>query len=327
MLRQEEKANMSELLKKIDERTKLAGTNKLEILLFSLGLDQRSKRRETFGVNVFKVREVMDVPPITIAPEMPASVEGMVSLRGQLVPVIDLSKYVGVQTDIKPQIMIVTEYNQHIQGFLVEEVDTIMRLDWSLMKVPPDMLNAQLGGLLTAVTELADKRLVMMIDMEKILSETTHYDDEMLFRAIWPVPVENQQRYTVFFADDSATARKQIERTLSALDVDMLSAANGKQAWDALQRIAAETGARGEKLRDRIQLILTDVEMPEMDGYVLTKNVKNDPRFIGIPVLMYSSLSSVNEHLGHAVGVDRYISKLQPQELANAVRSFLTGGQ
>ncbi len=314
---------MSELLKKIDERTKLAGTNKLEILLFSLGFDQRTGRRETFGVNVFKVREVMRVPPITAAPEMPSSVEGMVSLRGQLVPVVDLIKYVGVQTDVKPQIMIVTEYNQHIQGFLVEAVDTILRLDWSVMKVPPDMLNAQMGGLVTAVTELPDKRLVMMVDMEKILSETTHYDDDMLFRAIQPVQ-EEDRHYTVFFADDSATARKQIERTLSALNVGMRSATNGKQAWDALRQIAAEADGRGGKVREQIQLILTDVEMPEMDGYVLTKSVKSDPRFAGIPVLMYSSLSSVNEHLGRAVGVDRYVSKLQPQELANAVRSFLT---
>ncbi len=314
---------MSAILNKIVERTKLAGTNKLEILLFSLGKDSRTGRHETFGVNVFKVREVMRVPEITRAPEMPASVEGMVSLRGQLVPVIDLVKYVGVQTDTKPQIMIVTEYNQHIQGFLVEAVDTILRLDWSVMRVPPDMLTAQMGGLITAVTELADKRLVMMVDMEKILSETTHYDDALLFQSIRPVQPAENQRYTVFFADDSITARKQIERTLEALSVDARSANNGKQAWENLQQIAAEADARGERVRDLIQLILTDVEMPEMDGYVLTKNIKSDQRFAGIPVLMYSSLSSVNEHLGLSVGVDAYVSKLQPQKLADAVSLFL----
>ena len=317
---------MSELLKKIDERTKLAGTNKLEILLFSLGENQHTGRKETFGVNVFKVREVMRVPPITQAPEMPASVEGMVSLRGQLVPVMDLIKYVGVQTDTKPQIMIVTEYNQHIQGFLVEAVDTILRLDWAAMRVPPEMLNAQMGGLVTAVTELPDKRLVMMVDMEKILAETTHYDDAMLFQAISPMQGE-ESGYTVFFADDSATARKQIDRTLEALGVEARFATNGRQAWEALQRIAAEADGLGNKVCDLIQLVLTDVEMPEMDGYVLTKNIKNDPRFAGIPVLMYSSLSSVNEHLGRAVGVDAYVSKLQPQKLADAVRHFLKGGQ
>ena len=128
---------MSELLRNIDARTKLAGTNKLEILLFTLGLDKRTGRRENFGINVFKVREVMRTPEITRAPDMPPAVEGMVSLRGALVPVVDLAKYAGVDTDTPREIMIVTEYNGHTQGFLVEGVDTILRLDWSSMRVPP----------------------------------------------------------------------------------------------------------------------------------------------------------------------------------------------
>jgi two-component system chemotaxis response regulator CheV len=160
---------MSELLKNIDARTKLAGTNKLEILLFMLGTDARTGRRETFGINVFKVREVMRTPPITAAPEMPPSVEGMVSLRGALVPVVDLARYAGVDTQTPRSIMIVTEYAGHTQGFLVEGVDTILRLDWSQMRVPPAMLLAEMGGLVTAVTELSDGRLVMLMDVEKIL--------------------------------------------------------------------------------------------------------------------------------------------------------------
>lgn len=136
---------MSDLLKNIDARTRLAGTNKLEILLFTLGVDSRTGRRETFGINVFKVREVMRTPKITAAPEMPASVEGMVSLRGVLVPVVDLARYVGIGVETPRDIMIVTEYNGHTQGFLVEAVDTILRLDWSQMRVPPDMLTANLG--------------------------------------------------------------------------------------------------------------------------------------------------------------------------------------
>ena len=154
---------MSDLLKNIDARTKLAGTNKLEILLFTLGKDLKTGRTETFGINVFKVREVMRVPEITRAPDMPDAVEGMVSLRGVLVPVVDLAKYARVETEKKPEIMIVTEYNGHTQGFLVEAVDTILRIDWSAMKVPPSMLTAQMGGLVTAVTELADGRLVMAV--------------------------------------------------------------------------------------------------------------------------------------------------------------------
>lgn len=311
---------MSELLKNIDARTKLAGTNKLEILLFSLGTDLRSGRNECFGINVFKVREVMRAPEITRAPDMPEAVEGMVSLRGVLVPVVDIAKYAGIQTGKKPEILIVTEYNGHTQGFLVEAVDIILRLDWSAMRVPPEMLTAKMGGLVTAVTELEDGRLVMLLDVEKILSETSRFDDSHLFMGIEPL---NAKR-TIFFADDSSVARLQIENTLKAMGVDYMSAVNGKQAWDELQNMANRAEANHTPMKDIIQLILTDVEMPEMDGYLLTKMVKNDHRFAGIPVIMHSSLSGAsNQQLGQSVGVDEYVSKFEPHKLAATLKRRL----
>ncbi len=314
---------MSELLRSIDERTKLAGTNKLEILMFTLGLDSRSGRREIFGINVFKVREVMRIPPITRAPEMPDAVEGMVSLRGVLVPIIDLAKYTGVQTDRKPEIMIVTEYNGHTQGFLVEAVDTILRLDWSSMRVPPDMLNNQMGGLVTAVTELGDGRLVMMMDVEKVLAETGHFSDDIAIKAVRPISTAGR---TVFFADDSAVARKQITSTLDAMGVSHISAINGRQAWEELRKIANQAESAGILVKEILQVIQTDVEMPEMDGYMLTRKIKEDKRFAGIPVLMHSSLSSTsNQQLGKAVGVDEYVPKFEPQRLSQTLERLLTG--
>lgn len=317
---------MSDLLKNIDARTRLAGTNKLEILLFSLGVDSRTGRRETFGINVFKVREVMRTPTVTAAPEMPSAVKGMVSLRGALVPVVDLAEYVGMQPESPREIMIVTEYNGHTQGFLVEAVDTILRLDWAQMRVPPEMLTANMGGLVTAVTELADGRLVMMLDVEKVLAETAKYDDQFLFSSIQPIERED---VTVLFADDSSVARNQIERTLEALGIKFIGAVNGRVAWDELQKIAGYAESAGRPVKDLVQLILTDVEMPEMDGYILTKNVKSDPRFAGIPVLMHSSLSSMsNQQLGKSVGVDEYVPKFEPQRLADTLRRLLlTPGQ
>lgn len=313
---------MSDLLKNIDARTKLAGTNKLEILMFSLGRDTRTGREETFGINVFKVREVMRIPPITRAPEMPPSVEGMVSLRGALVPVIDLAKYIGLVTESAPEIMIVTEYNGHTQGFLVKAVDNILRLDWSAMRVPPAMLVAELGGLVTAITELKDKRLVMMIDVEKVLAETGHFGtDEMIFNSVKPLGKENR---TVFFADDSSVARNQISRTLDAMGVKYISAINGRQAWIELAKMADYAESSNIPLKNLIQLILTDVEMPEMDGYMLTRKIKEDKRFNGIPVLMHSSLSSTsNQQLGKTVGVDEYVPKFEPQKLSQTLARLL----
>lgn len=314
---------MSELLKNIDARTKLAGTNKLEILLFSLGTNSNTGRSETFGINVFKVREVMRTPVITSAPEMPASVVGMVSLRGVLVPVVDLASYAGVTTDTPRSIMIVTEYAGHTQGFLVEGVDTILRLDWSQMRVPPEMLVAEMGGLVTAVTELPDGRLVMMLDVEKVLSETTNYDEEIVFRNIKPL---NDPTLTVFFADDSVVARKQITRTLEAMNVKYVGAINGREAWNELEKIATYAQASGQKVSDLVSLVLTDVEMPEMDGYILTKKIKTDPRFAGVPVIMHSSLSGMsNQQLGMSVGVDEYVPKFEAQKLSETLSRRLLG--
>lgn len=312
---------MSELLKNIDARTRLAGTNKLEILLFSLGTDLRTGRQETFGINVFKVREVMRTPVVTAAPDMPPAVKGMVSLRGILVPVVDLADFIGMQTDTPRDIMIVTEYNGHTQGFLVESVDTILRLDWSRMRVPPEMLMANLGGLVTAVTELQDNRLVMMLDVERILSETAKYDDDMVFSAIQPIGKEG---LTILYADDSSVARGQIERTLNALGIRGMSAINGRKAWDELLKIANYADATGRQVKELVQLVLTDVEMPEMDGYILTKNIKSDPRFAGIPVIMHSSLSSSsNQQLGKSIGVDEYVPKFEAQRLAETLSRLL----
>ena len=314
---------MSDLMKNIDERTRLAGTNKLEILLFSLGVDPRTGRRETFGINVFKVREVMRTPPITASPDMPVAVKGMVSLRGALVPVVDLSEYIGIQPAIPRDVMIVAEYNGRTQGFLVEAVDTIMRLDWSQMRVPPDMLSSNLGGMVTAVSELADGRLVMMLDVERVLVETVKSDDSYLYKEI--KPVSGNTDMAILFADDSSVARSQIRQTLDALGIKYTEMMNGRAAWEELQKIAAYATDTGQKVSDVLHAILTDVEMPEMDGYILTKHIKSDQRFANIPIIMHSSLTGVsNNQLGRSVGVDEYVSKFEPQRLAEVLSRIAT---
>ncbi len=313
---------MSELLKNIDARTKLAGTNKLEILMFTLGQDSESGRREVFGVNVFKVREVVRSPTITRAPDMPTAVEGMVSMRGKLVPVMDLAKFTGIQVAVKPEILIVTEYNGQTQGFLVEAVDTILRVDWSAMRVPPQLIAGRASGLVTAVTELADGRLVMMLDVEQLLAQSVETDDIALASAI---AVRIPEGRTVLFADDSVVARNQICRTLDAMQVKHISTTNGAQAWAELNRIAETARVAGRDVRDTIQLVLTDVEMPEMDGYMLAKQIKSDVRFKGVPVIMHSSLSGPsNQQLGVSVGIDEYVSKFEPAKLSAAIARLLT---
>jgi two-component system chemotaxis response regulator CheV len=315
---------MSELLRRIDARTKLAGANKLEILLFTLGTDMTTQRKETFGINVFKVREVMRIPEITRAPEMPASVEGMVSLRGVLVPVIDLAKHIGIQTDAPPSIMIVTEYNGHTQGFLVGEVDTILRIDWSQMRVPPSMLTARMGGLVTAVTELDDKRLVMMLDVEKILSETTNFDDSHLFANLAIRRLEKTNR-TLLYADDSSVARKpdraHARRTRRRRHRQRM---NGRQAWDELQKIA-DPAERPTAAGHGLHTGRADRCRNARDGR-LHAHAQDQGRSAlqrAFPVIMHSSLSSAPTSMGLSVGVDEYVSKFEPQRLAEVLTRLI----
>ena len=313
----------SGLLRNVNEQNSITGSNKLEILLFSLGVDSYTQQRETFGINVFKVREVLRSPNITRAPDTPLTIAGMVNLRGSLIPVIDLGKYIGIKTDTKPAIMIVTEYSGQQHGFLVESVEAILRLDWSATKAPPDIIAGPLGSLVTAVTQHIDSRLVMMLDLERILSEVRQTDEHLLYKEIKPLVVRN---CTVLFVDDSSIARKQIQRTLDAMEVKYISCVNGKDAWRELIKLADYADSKKISLTDILQAILTDVEMPEMDGYTLAKKIKDDSRFKGIPIIMHSSLNSLfNQELGRSVGVDGYIPKFEPLRLADTLSSFLMG--
>ena len=313
---------MDNFMKSVDERTNLAGANRLEVLLFSLGFDRNIGREEVFGINVFKVREVMHTPVITHAPDMPHAVEGLVSLRGTMVPVLNVAKFCGMDVENEgPKILIVTEYNKQTQGLLVSSVEHILRMQWNDIKIPPPMLASRMGGLITAVTELDDKRIVMILDVERVLAETAAFGNDIdEFNEIDSI----NKDVHVLFADDSSMARKQIEQTLEKLDVKYIGARNGQEAWDKLEEIAMRAEASNVPVFEMLQAIITDVEMPEMDGYVLTRKIKKDSRFNGIPVLMHSSLSAdANISMGKNVGADIYVAKFSPKELSAALRPLI----
>ena len=312
---------MSNLMQSIDERTRLAGANRLEILLFSLGKDRETGREEVFGINVFKIREVMHVPEVTHAPDMPVGVKGMVCLRGDMIPIIDLVHFCNLDMAEEPKVLVVTEFNGHTQGFLVGSVEQILRMEWNEIKVPPPMLTNRLGGLVTAVTELKDGRIVMVLDVEKVLAETSDdLNDPTMFEGV----EHFNTKATIMFADDSSVARKQITKTLETLGLDYISAKNGEEAWDRISEQAALAEQLGVPTRQLVRMVLTDIEMPGMDGYVLTKKIKDDPRMKDIPVVMHSSLSAdANVSIGKSVGVDAYVAKFDPRELAKAIEPYV----
>ena len=313
------------LLESVDARTRLAGSNRMEILLFSLGTG------EIFGINVFKVREVTRTPMITRSPNMPAGVEGLISLRGNVIPVVSLGRVLNLAG--APQelggTMIMTEYNKRTLGFLVNDVDRIIRVEWDKVRAPEGLVSST-QSFITAITELPPDsgagqpgRLVSILDVEQIMASTF---GEPPVRDV--APVMDDVEHHVFFVDDSAVARRKIAEVLDQMGIRHKHALNGLEAWTRLSGMAAHAQQTGGSVAGELDIILVDAEMPEMDGYVLTRHIKSDPRFDGIPVVMHSSLSSeANRAMGKSVGVDAYVAKFDAEILADTLRPLLSRPQ
>lgn len=304
---------MAGILDSVDQRTRLAGRNRLELLMFRLG------GRQIFGINVFKVQEVIQCPPLTQVPNSNPVVRGIAHLRGKTISVIDLSMAVGQAPlkDLTDAYVIITEYNRSTQGFLVSAVDRIINLNWEEI-LPPPKGSAQ-AGYLTAVTRVEDA-MVEIIDVEKILAEVVgqpvEVSDEYKNSCAEGGDVQN-----ILVVDDSAIARRQIERTLDQLGYQCTVARNGREGLEMLRQWAAE-GSVG----DHVSMIISDIEMPEMDGYTLTTEIRRDPNLQHLYILLHTSLSGVfNNSMVEQVGANRFIPKFDPDALAKAVAEALQG--
>lgn len=309
----------------IEERTRLAGNNQFELLLFRLGQSRNSGQRELFGINVFKVREVLVLPPITELANSHEHLLGVANIRGQIIPVIDLPAVVGCNPSKGRTILMVTEYGRTVQAFAVEEVNEIVRLDWSQV-LPAESSNG--GALITGIARVdgavPNTRLAQVLDVEQILKNVMPSTTEEINREAVGPELVLPTGTSILVADDSAVARSVIELGLKALGVSFIITKTGKEAWDRLNDIAIETAKEGKTVRDRIALVLTDLEMPEMDGFTLTRHVKSDARFTGVPVVIHSSLTgSTNENHVRNVGADGYVAKFSPREFAQTIRGVL----
>jgi two-component system chemotaxis response regulator CheV len=251
---------------------------------------------------------------------MPDGVEGVISLRGNIIPVINLARLSGIidSSMSSCETMMITEYSRHTQAFLVHGVEHIIRVDWDQVKPPETRLSCAENPI-TAITRVDGSRLISILDVEHVLAQV--YGDTLVPEI---APVKGGSESTVFYVDDSLVARREISGVLDRLGVKSLQATNGREAWDSLQAMAVRADADGTPLSAQVGLILADAEMPEMDGYVLTRLVKGDARFRGIPVVMHSSLSSsASRAMGEAVGVDAYVAKFDASMLAETLRPLL----
>lgn len=316
--------NNNSSMRDIDERTNLASNSMFELLLFRLGEAPGSGRRELFGINVFKVREILVMPEITEMANSPPSVMGVANIRGQMITVINLPKLVGCNPTKGLGILLVTEFARTTQAFAVEEVNEIVRLEWK------HVLSAEGsgGGLVTSIARLdgaaENTRLAQVLDVEQILRDVFPKEHEAIPNDARVPKVTIPPGTVVLAADDSPVARLMIEQGLKAMGVPFIMTKSGQEAWNRLQAMASEAIAEGKTVRDKVALVLTDLEMPEMDGFTLTRTIKQDVRFKGVPVVIHSSLTgSTNESHVKSVGADAYVAKFVAEELATTLMGVL----
>jgi two-component system chemotaxis response regulator CheV len=305
---------MASIIDGVDQRTQLAGHNRLELLLFEL------QNGQTFGINVFKVREAIPCPSLTQIPHAHPAIRGVARIRGQAISIFDLSMAIGNKPvyDLESNFVIITEYNRAIQGFLVANINRIINTSWAEILPPPAGIGE--NSFFTAITKI-DGELIEIIDVEKVLAEvvgTNHQVSEDLSQNF---SAQNEHRRPhILVADDSSVARKQIAKTMEQIGVDTTIVIDGKQALEQLQSWHDE----GIDVKQHIALVISDIEMPEMDGYSLTTAIRKDPALDAIQVLLHSSMSGgFNESLVEKVGANKFIAKFDPNELATTVQEMV----
>ncbi|WP_209586688.1 MULTISPECIES: chemotaxis protein [unclassified Massilia] len=317
---------MKSVQQEVDERSNLTGTNKFELLLFRLGGDENGERSELFGINVFKIREIVAMPEITaVAGSMP-HVLGVVNLRGQIIQVLDLPAIAGVKPKTGLNIMLVTEFARTTQAFAVESVEEIVRLDWNQVMSAE---HAAGSGMVTSIARLPEEngqpsRLAQVLDVETILRNMNPDSGPEINQQTVGARIQIKPGSVVLAADDSVVARALIEQGLDAMGLPFIMVKSGKEAWDQLNSIANAAEAEGKSVHDKVALVLTDLEMPEMDGFTLTRTIKKSGRFASLPVIIHSSLSgTTNEEHVKNVQADAYVAKFSAEELAATIRRLL----
>lgn len=300
---------MAGVMDSVNQRTQLVGQNRLELLLFRLGGQQ------LYGINVFKVKEVLQCPPLNAIPGRSAVVRGVAHIRGGTLPIMDMNLAIGRRElqNIQNCFVIITEYNRTAQGFLVRSVERIVNMNWGDIHPPPK--GAGKEHYLTAVTQV-DGQLVEIIDVEKILAEVAPPREEVSAGVIEDGLADRVVQKHVLIIDDSSIARKQVQRVIESMGIKTTLKKDGAEGFRYLQDLLKE----GKDPYGELIMIICDIEMPEMDGYTFTAEVRNHPQLKNLHIILHTSLSGVfNEAMVRKVGADDFLAKFHPDELAKRV--------
>tara|TARA_R100000049_G_C1956874_1_gene114569 strand:- start:5867 stop:6868 length:1002 start_codon:yes stop_codon:yes gene_type:complete len=304
-----EEQSMAGVMDSVNQRTQLVGQNRLELLLFRLAGNQ------LYGINVFKVKEVLQCPRLTAMPKLHPVVRGVAHIRGGTLPILDLNRATGGPglDNLDTAFVIITEYNYKVQGFLVRSVERIVNMNWSEIHPPPKGTGRE--HYLTAVTRV-DNQMVEIIDVEKVLAEVVPTNEKISDGVIDAESQADAVARTVLIVDDSSIARKQVARCLQEIGVEIVALNDGRQALDWLKARADQ----GEDVSQSLLMMISDIEMPEMDGYTLTAEVRNDSRMNKLHIMLHTSLSGVfNQAMVKKVGADDFLAKFKPDDLAQRV--------
>lgn len=299
-----------------------SGTNEVEMVEFYLNFEDISKKEtsQAYGINVSKVREIIKIPEITVIPNMPPSIRGVFELRDKIIPALDLRNYLyGTPNTNKDTKMIITEFNKIQTGLIVDAVSRIHRLTWNSI-VSPDIVQDfdPEKNSIVGIIQLEQKQ-ILLLDVEKIVADIDPkhaIDTEDKVGAF-------KSKIKVFTAEDSAIVRKMITSRLKDAGIELESFNDGQEAWNRFQQIAQEV-QNGKPLNEFLDLLITDIEMPKMDGYTLTKRVKDHPLLKELPVVIFSSLITPDViHKGKSVGANAQMSKPQIGEMLKLIRQLL----
>ncbi|MBT2695319.1 chemotaxis protein [Bacillus sp. ISL-55] len=282
-----------------------SGTNELEIVEFGIGQNK-------FAINVMKVKEILNPVPVVAIPNAHPFVEGIMELRGEVLPVINVAAALGLKESTNPQQdkLIVAEFNQMKTVFHVHTVSQIHRISWAQIEKPSEMYQGQESQII-GVIKLGGE-MVLFLDFEKILLEINP-DSGIKVSDVKKLGPRERSLKKIVIAEDSAMLRKMLHDTLSEAGFQYLEFfENGQDAITYLEHLAENA----DDFSEAVQLVITDIEMPQMDGHHLTKRIKEHPVLEKLPVIIFSSLIT-NElrHKGSVVGADAQISKPEISEL------------
>ncbi|GFZ86507.1 chemotaxis protein [Dyella caseinilytica] len=298
------------LLDSVESHTRLAGHNRVAMLLFRLDGAQ------LFGINVFKVREVLRKPPLEKLPGMHELLAGSFDYRGKTIPVIDLAVALGYPplAGVDSAHLVVTEFSRSVQGFLVADFQRIVHCTGESLEAPSSTLG--FGGRVSAVTRI-DGQLMAVVDVEHVLASIDGAAAEVSHRIQQQAEQQQLSPRRILVVDDSTVARVRIINLFKQMDIECLVAQDGQEALEQLNSMAAGKD-------EMITVVLSDIEMPRLDGYALTRAIRDTPALRSLKVVLHSSLSGVfNEALVRDVGADRFIAKFQPDLLAKTVLELM----